>query len=158
MFTEKQVEKFWSRVAVGDPDACWEWQGGKNQDGYGMLTINKKHYVAHRVSFEIANGREPELQVLHTCDNPSCTNPRHLFEGTRSVNMQDMVAKGRWTKPVIERKLDCDTASAIRADYNGGRGMSKRALARKYDIVPKHVRNVLDGLVWTNCASGGVAA
>jgi hypothetical protein len=156
MFTEVQIEKFWSRVDRGDPDACWEWQGGTNQDGYGMLTINKRHYVAHRVSFEIATEQEPKLQVLHTCDNPSCVNPKHLFEGTRSQNMQDMLAKGRWTKPVITRKLDCDIASAIRREFD--QGAKKRALARKYDIVPKHVRDILDGKVWTQCSGGLVAA
>ena len=155
MFTDKQKEDFWSRVDVGDPDACWEWMGGRNGDGYGLLTVNKRHYVAHRVSFEIATGHEPRLQVLHTCDNPACTNPKHLFEGTRSQNMQDMIAKGRWNKPTIVRKLDCEDATAIRQKFEAG--AKKRTLAREYNIVPKHVRDILDGKVWRSCLGGGVA-
>lgn len=92
--THPLAEQFWERVPVAGPDQCWEWMGAKTgRDGYGRVGGQR----AHRVSWEIANGRPiPEgLIVLHSCDNPPCVNPRHLSVGTNTDNMRDASAKGR---------------------------------------------------------------
>lgn len=77
---------------------CWEWQAAKNNIGYGMIrdTDQKKMRTAHRVSYEIHKGSIPlDICVLHTCDNPGCVNPEHLWLGTRQDNTDDMIAKKR---------------------------------------------------------------
>jgi hypothetical protein len=74
---------------------CLEWTGG-NRNGYGQITIAEQKRQVTRVALEAADGPIPDgLHVLHTCDNPPCFRRRHLFLGTRSDNMQDMVRKGR---------------------------------------------------------------
>ena len=94
-------EIFWAKVKKGD--GCWEWQGATDarptrRPGYGLVTVNGRRAKAHRVAWELANGREipPGLLACHRCDNPPCVRPDHLFVGTMSDNIRDSVAKGRF--------------------------------------------------------------
>ncbi|SRR6266498_1727209 len=90
---------FWSKVdKSGGDDACWEWKAAEDRNGYGVCRWQGKKRGAHTVAFEITHGRpaKPGLQVCHRCHNRLCCNPRHLYEGTRSDNMRDMVRDGRF--------------------------------------------------------------
>jgi len=92
-------DRLWARVVRGAPDACWEWQGATDKDGYGRIGRGGRgapNNPAHRVAFEISRGPIPYgLLVCHHCDNPPCCNPAHLFLGTHQDNQADKVAKGR---------------------------------------------------------------
>lgn len=84
--------KFDDFVARGPGTRCWVWAGPVDRGGYGRW--GKK--LAHRVAFARANGFIPEgASVLHRCDNPPCVNPKHLYAGTASDNMNDALARGR---------------------------------------------------------------
>lgn len=97
--TDKQKKRFWSRVKIGEPDACWEWQAAKNKKGYGNATIKRKPFRSHRIAWALTNGPIfGNILVLHKCDNPPCTNPAHLFLGTHDDNMNDMAYKDRAAK------------------------------------------------------------
>lgn len=81
---------------VNCSDDCWEWMDSLYWSGYGRFWYNGKTRLAHRVSYSLFVGKVPEgVYVLHKCDNRKCVNPEHLFLGTLSDNMQDMVSKGR---------------------------------------------------------------
>lgn len=94
------VDRFWAFVLKAD--GCWIWQGGRDRKGYGHFTLpDKQQRQAHRLAYELTFGPIlPGVHCLHTCDNPPCCNPAHLWIGTRSDNMRDMVYKqrGRWNK------------------------------------------------------------
>ncbi|KKN68479.1 hypothetical protein LCGC14_0451150 [marine sediment metagenome] len=86
--------RFWANVIKAK--GCWGWKASKDSDGYGHMCVNGKEVGAHRISWWIHNGKIPKGSfVLHTCDNPICTNPRHLFLGNNSINLLDMFAKRR---------------------------------------------------------------
>lgn len=101
-FTPKQIELFLSRVNRDvTPLDCWEWNGTVDRNGYGVFCARTKHtkrnhYFAHRVMWMLVFGDDPVgMSVCHSCDNPKCVNPFHLWEGTQRQNMKDMIAKGR---------------------------------------------------------------
>lgn len=76
---------------------CREWQGARNNRGYGKRTIGRRSYYAHRWAWIEAHGPIPDgLFVLHHCDNPACCEITHLFLGTAKDNTADMIAKGRY--------------------------------------------------------------
>ena len=89
-------ERFWALVdKSGD---CWLWLGWKDQYGYGRIGKERsdRKELTHRYSAMLHfPDFDPSMYVLHTCDNPSCVNPDHLFLGDQFANMQDMAAKGR---------------------------------------------------------------
>ena len=99
---------------------CWIWQGAKNNMGYGMIReyetkATSKMRTTHRVSAEL-NGHDIKgMCVLHSCDNPACINPAHLWIGTMKDNMLDKVTKGRagLHKYIGEHypRYSCDTCS-----------------------------------------------
>ena len=84
---------------IPEGDACLEWPRGRNKKGYGQLqTWNKsREQLVHRQAFLLAIGSIPDgLGVLHSCDNPPCFRPSHLFLGTQLTNMRDCANKKRW--------------------------------------------------------------
>jgi hypothetical protein len=90
------AERFWSFV---DRDGeCWTWKGSTNgAKGYGRFyPTHGLRVYAHRFAYELANGNfDPQIEVLHSCDNPRCVNPSHLSLGSHTDNMRDMSRKGR---------------------------------------------------------------
>jgi hypothetical protein len=120
------AERFWKRVDTSaGMEACWPWTGGHSRAGYGFIWRNGRNVPATHVALDLA-GRTlaPGMESCHTCDNPPCVNPAHLFEGTTAVNAQDREAKGRgrWVRISSEGRARHAEATA--------RGLASRTAAR----------------------------
>lgn len=90
-----KLDRFWEKVdRSGD---CWTWiPTARSGFGYGKFAINRTMINAHRASWILNFGEIPDGRfVLHKCDNPPCVRPDHLFLGTHTDNMRDMLSKGR---------------------------------------------------------------
>ncbi len=92
-------ERFWPKVDRRSPDECWPWLGTHADRGYGRFGLSdpRRNVPAHRLAGELYYGEtmSPELNALHSCDNPPCCNPHHIRPGTQAENMADAIARGR---------------------------------------------------------------
>lgn len=89
--------RFWSKVDIRTDNECWNWKAGLDRRRiYGRFRIGPKTLNAHRVAYALTYGEIGEGNlILHKCDNGTCCNPNHLYEGNQCDNMNDMVNRGR---------------------------------------------------------------
>ena len=96
--TKTALERFLLYISESShPNGCWIWEGMKSHNGYGRFRIRGgKRIPAHRYSYELFKGKiKSGLLVCHSCDNPPCVNPEHLWMGTQKQNIDDMIKKKR---------------------------------------------------------------
>lgn len=140
---------------------CLNWSKLKDKNGYGRLTYKGKNLRAHRVAYEISNGLaigslKSDQLVCHTCDNPSCVNPAHLFLGTAKDNTADMFSKGRNFTHVIAPMLGETNPAAlltrkkieeIRNQYAKG-DVTQRELGRIYGVHMNTIGAIVRNEIW----------
>lgn len=141
---------FWARVDRSrGPDACWTWKMARSPKGYGQVWNGRYMDHAMRVAWELTYGLIPDgMSVCHTCDNPPCCNPSHLFLGTNADNVADRCAKGRTARgeQIARAKLTREQVDEIRAQY--AQGVTRLALARRYGIDTQHVTKIVTYQLW----------
>lgn len=133
----KLLAKFWRKVRRDTESGCWLWEGKNKKDGYGHLTLRfngkKSSAYAHRISFELANGRiKSGLVIDHLCRNHSCVNPAHLEAITNRENLM----RGVGLPVQNSRKMICLRGHPFSSPSIPGQGRicgeCARILKRKY--------------------------
>ena len=149
------AERFLQRVEK--TDGCWLWTGSiKNKTGHGQFRMDDKPMVASRAAWIIFRGEITKdkstygtMFVCHTCDNPQCVNPAHLFLGTNQDNVTDKMEKGRHRYGISlgeshgNSKLDEAKVRYIRES-----GLGSTELARQFNLSQATVWAVLHKRTW----------
>jgi len=151
--------RFWRKV--NKTDGCWLWTAMTDASGYGRIQIGRVAALAHRVSWEMANGPIPAgRQVLHHCDNRPCVRPDHLFLGDNAANVADRVAKKRSRGAVGVRnpkaKLTAEQVAEIRRLYvpapigapPKGERRSAAILAERFGVTRSTIYHIARGWNW----------
>jgi hypothetical protein len=146
-------ERFWDKIVIGEPDACWPWTASCDTRGYGQFTVSasQRAIKSPRVAFYLTHGRWPTPCCLHTCDNPLCCNPAHLKEGTQRENVADMIDKGRarWVAGSQHPKAKLTERDIQIVRLLCGRiGCTQAEVGRRYGMSRGMMSEIVNGKRW----------
>lgn len=142
--------RFWAKVKKL-PGGCWEWTGTLTTKGYGKFSVKadgvNKYVYTHRLLFESINGDIPNgMFVCHSCDNPACCNPKHLWLGTNQDNQRDSVSKRRHKE---SRKTHCSNGHEFSPENTiryGRRRYCRICAAMREALRPKKAKKMVEGV------------
>jgi hypothetical protein len=146
-----------SEIDIND---CWIWKRSKIKKGYGHPKFKGKLILAHRLSYLTFVGEIPNnLFVLHTCDNPPCVNPKHLFLGTNQDNMKDRNNKNRQAKGEDQgnSKLVQEEVNEIRTLWSAeleerakGKNsqLTQRELGKRFGVGQGQINRIVNNKSW----------
>jgi hypothetical protein len=128
-----------------DNNGCWIWQR-ETHKGYGRIYFDGKRMRAHRASYMAFNGElQEDMSVCHSCDNPTCVNPEHLWLGSHSENMRDGYRKGRVRLPW--QKFTAEDVLEIRRLWATG-DFTQKQLAEKFNTSAGYIKVLVNRRAW----------
>ena len=133
--------RWWSKVIP--TDGCWHWTGAVVPYGYGTMSIGDDTFSGHRLSYEHFRGPIPDgMFVCHTCDNPGCVNPEHLFLGTPGDNARDAAKKKRTCRGTKNWRCKLTDAQVDEVRTSADAGV---VVARRLGVSPQLVSQIRRG-------------
>jgi len=152
-FRNKNIYDIIKASIVVNNNGCWEWSGGKDSKGYGMIGYRNKHWFVHRLFFLLSGGvlTEEKDCVCHHCDNPACVRPDHLFAGDAQDNYDDSVIKGR---RVIVRGEEAGNAKLTEEQVrrikilHETKNTQYTILGKEFGISAQHASLICKGRTW----------
>jgi hypothetical protein len=153
--TDYEHAKFWAKTDVRDQDECWPWKGtfagGANAAGihYGVMRLKatlRKHIRVNRISAFLAYGPPPTDYHFanHTCNNPNCVNPKHIYWGLPDENSKDALEDGvLYERRKGRRKITEEQVREIRKDKR-----SARTIGRQYGLTKLSILRIKSRRTW----------
>lgn len=145
-YSKEALIQKWANVKT--PAECWPFRlrsfvfSKAERIKYGLVTLRGKRMRAHRVVAQLWGMNIDGNCVCHSCDNPLCLNPSHLFIGSHAENMKDKMSKGRH-RVNPKYKLPNDVASIVAERARAGE--NQRELAVEFGISQPMVSNLKNG-------------
>lgn len=143
------LAQFWAKVQRADAKACWVWTGHISRRGYGYFHFQSFRVRAHRFAWwATRDGNLPDGQeVCHSCDNPACVNPDHLYLGSHQDNHLDSVRKGRKRAWGLQ-KLNAEQVYQIRRWARSG--FTHKDIAVHFGIAPNTISQIVHRKTWAH--------
>jgi len=157
-------DRFYAKVVLPETnEGCWVWTGWKTVKGYGKISREGKgkgpSVYAHRLAYELHTGEIPVGNVVcHSCDNPSCVNPAHLFVGTQVDNLRDMASKGRSLRGERQPNAKLTESNVIEIFAMRRDGAKLSVIGDRFGVGKSHVHGVLTRKTWKHLAQEEVAS
>lgn len=139
---------------------CRDSTGLFSQDphGYPYTSVQGKANVRVTrlvLSHKLGRPMKRATHACHTCDNPPCVEPTHLWEGTPADNGQDRDRKGRGARGEGNgrSRLTRDEVRAIRDLYIPGTNQHDSniaELAAEFGIKPQAIRDIVHRRTWAH--------
>lgn len=141
------TSRYWEYVDVKNEEECWEWIGTKTAAGYGVIYWENQLRYAHRLSLEFDGRPVPSRwHACHTCDNPPCVNPKHLFPGTPHENVKDKVSKGRHIYGENHPNSKLSDTDVLEIRKLASEGVWQSDLAKQFNVHHSHISDIVAGL------------
>lgn len=161
MYDKATTTRFWEKVDIRGPDECWPWKGLLAPKGYGRFTLSRshrgnRHRRASAVAWELTNHKSIGGRLAcHTCDNPPCCNPAHIYAGTSQDNANDMKARGRWRGPEnvagdANGNAKLGEAEVLLTKRYINQGHSNCHIASLFGVCHQNISMIRRGKTWTH--------
>lgn len=151
LITIPEIERFFS--SVDKTESCWNWTGYCDANGYSRITIRSELFLGHVLSYLLHYGPIPDkLHVCHSCDNPKCVNPKHLWLGTHQENMKDRNEKGRcgvsgrYGEDINTSKLTEEQVREIRSCVE--KGAKQTQMAKRFGVSRSTINSLIKRRTW----------
>ncbi len=160
------IEKFWSLLdKSGGPDTCWPWMGPRLASEYGTFGFMGHKWLVHRLSAHLSGMAIEGRVVCHSCDNPICGNPAHLWVGSQKDNMQDARNKNRLPtgdnhyfrktpnkRPYGERngQSTLTESDVVEMRRLHAAGVTQRTISAQFGICNQQVSRIINRLRWAH--------
>ena len=151
MSLQDRIESYYLK---GLPNECWPWTKSVNEHGYGttrgLIDNRGKSLLSHRIVLEKKLGRSIRegYCALHTCNNPICGNPNHLYEGTHYQNMVDRDNAGHTIRGERQPSSKLRESDVIQIKKALLAGAKNKMLSLQYGVSKSAIYEIKRGRHW----------
>lgn len=146
--TDAELTRYWAKVDVRGLDDYWKWQGYRWARGYGCFWLRGHNLRAHRIACYLEHGDAGKM-TCHTCHNPPCCNPAHLYPGDSFSNAHDAKMSSREARGELQHKAILTEKDVLWIMQEHAKGRRWKELAEELGCNKETVRNVYRGRTWS---------